>query len=165
MKPMPLAGTSAMRAGPINFVIDAPTLPAPNTPSAKPWRWRSAQAAFQAIPIEKELPAMPNKNAHTSNWVKVVARATISVGTAVISTSSVSRRRPPTRSVRMPRGRRQIEPLRMAIAPSQENCTVSRCSSLRMGTPSTPNISQTANSSVKAIVESVRTRVEGFIAS
>ena len=62
----------------------------------------------------------------------------------------------------MPSGSRQIDPLRMAIAPSQENCTVSRCSSLRIGTPSTPNISQTANSSVKAIVDSVSTRVAGL---
>ena len=35
----------------------------------------------------------------------------------------------------------------------------SRCSSALMGTPSTPNISQTANSRVKATVERARTRV------
>ena len=30
-------GTNAISHGPMNFVTDAPTLPAPNTPSANPW--------------------------------------------------------------------------------------------------------------------------------
>ena len=68
------------------------------------------------MPTENELPAMPKQNAHTISWVNVVARATSSVGTAVASSSSVIRRRPPTRSVRMPSGSRQIDPLRTAIA-------------------------------------------------
>ena len=60
----------------------------------------------------------------------------------------------------MPSGRRQIEPLSTAIAASHENCTMFSFSSLRMGTPRTPNISHTANSSVKAVVDRARTRVE-----
>ena len=47
------------------------------------------------------------------------------------------------------------------MAVSQENCTLSRRSSSLMGTASTPNISQTANSNVKATVDSTRTRVAG----
>ena len=51
-----------MSAGPMSLVTDAPTLPAPKMPSAKPWR-ASAQAAFQAIPTENEFPASPSQNA------------------------------------------------------------------------------------------------------
>src|SRR6266700_4794870 len=75
------------------------------------------------------------------------------------SSSAMKSRRPPTRSVRMPNGRRQIEPLSTAIAVSQENWILLRCSCSLMGTASTPNISQTANSSVNAAVDSTRTRV------
>jgi hypothetical protein len=46
----------------------------------------------------------------------------------------------------------------MATAEIQESCTSVRPNSLRMGTPRTPNISQTANMRVKAMVESQRTR-------
>ena len=68
--------------------------------------------------------------------------------------------RPPMRSVMMPAGSRHSEPLRMATAESQASWTSVRPSSLRMGMPSTPNMSQTANMSVKAMVDSVSTRVE-----
>ena len=129
MKPTaaPAAGTSAISAGPISLVIDAPTLPAPNMPSAKPWRWRSAQAAFQAMPTENELPAMPKKNAHTISSVNVVRiRNEKQSGSRSPATARTVRRRPPIRSVRMPSGRRKIDPLSTAIAVSQENFTVSR---------------------------------------
>src|SRR4029077_1998171 len=66
--------TSAIKAGAISLVIDAPTLPAPNTPRAKPWRSRSDQAAFQAMPTEKEFPPSPRKKAQASSPLKVVAR-------------------------------------------------------------------------------------------
>jgi hypothetical protein len=108
---------------------------------------------------------MPNRNAHTSSCGNECAYATRNVGIAVASSSPTIRIRPPTLSVRMPSGSRQIDPLRMAMAVSHENWTVSRCSSSLIGTPRTPNISHTANSRVKAIVERVRTRAEGFIAS
>jgi hypothetical protein len=45
------------------LVIEAPTLPAPNVPSAKPCRPRSKYVAFHAMPTENALPAMPNANA------------------------------------------------------------------------------------------------------
>ncbi len=70
------AGTRAISPGPISLVTDAPTLPAPNTPSANPWRSRDDQAAFHAMPIENELPAMPKKNAHTISCGNDVARET-----------------------------------------------------------------------------------------
>ena len=52
-----------MSAGPMNLVTDAPTLPAPNTPSARPWCWRGHQAETQAMPTLNELPAKPTRNA------------------------------------------------------------------------------------------------------
>ena len=63
----PAAGTAAIRNGPTSLVTDAPTLPAPNTPSARPWRAFGNQAAFQAMPTENELPATPYIKAHASN--------------------------------------------------------------------------------------------------
>ena len=56
-----------MIGGPMNLVTEAPTLPAPKTPSANPWCSRGCQAEFHAIPELKELPAKPTKNARTSN--------------------------------------------------------------------------------------------------
>jgi hypothetical protein len=53
----PAAGTAAIRNGPTSFVTDAPTLPAPKTPSAKPCFARGNQAAFQAMPTESRLAA------------------------------------------------------------------------------------------------------------
>jgi hypothetical protein len=47
----------------MNFVTDAPTLPAPNTPRAKPWwRW-GHQALVQAMPTLNALPANPTRKA------------------------------------------------------------------------------------------------------
>ena len=66
--------------------------------------------------------------------------------------------RPPCRSVMMPAGSRQIAPLSTATAVIQASCTSESPNSLRMGIPSTPNISQTANIRVKAMVEMTRTR-------
>jgi hypothetical protein len=59
----PAAGTATMRAGPMNFVTDAPTLPAPKTPSANPCRFCGHQALTQAMPTLNELPAKPTRNA------------------------------------------------------------------------------------------------------
>ena len=66
--------------------------------------------------------------------------------------------RPPWRSVMMPAGSRQIAPLSTATAVIQASCTSVSPNSLRIGIPSTPNISQTANIRVKAMVEMTRTR-------
>src|SRR5262245_23635214 len=46
----PVAGMTAINGGPISLVTDAPTLPAPKTPSANPRRSFGNQAAVQAIP-------------------------------------------------------------------------------------------------------------------
>jgi hypothetical protein len=59
----PAAGTSAISDGPTSFVTEAPTLPAPNVPSATPCFSRGNQAAFQAMPTEKALPLMPKHSA------------------------------------------------------------------------------------------------------
>ena len=59
----PAAGTAAISAGPMNFVTDAPTLPAPKTPSAKPWCSRGHHALTQAMPTLNALPARPTRNA------------------------------------------------------------------------------------------------------
>ena len=63
------------------------------------------------------------------------------------------------RSVIMPAGRRHIEPLRIAAARIQEYCSSLRCSSARMGFCRMPNIIQTANITVNAVVDQVRTRL------
>ncbi len=66
--------------------------------------------------------------------------------------------RPPTRSVSMPAGRRHSDPLRTATALIQASSGSERPSSFWIGTPSTPNISQTANIRVNAMNDMVRTR-------
>src|SRR5207244_3854060 len=101
----------------------------------------------------------PKKKAHASSEVSECACDTSKHGTAVRRSRTVMSTRPPTRSVRIPSGRRQAEPLRMAMAVSHENWILVRCSSSLMGMPSTPNINQTANSKVNAVVESARTRL------
>ena len=56
-------------AGPNSLVTLAPTFPAPNTPRANPCRSLGNQAAFQAMPTEKALPASPYSTAHPNNSV------------------------------------------------------------------------------------------------
>ena len=62
----PAVGTKAMSAGPIILVTEAPTLPMPKKPIAKPCWFFGNQAAFHAEPIVKLLPAMPTRNAAAS---------------------------------------------------------------------------------------------------
>ena len=63
----PPPGTIAMSIGPNSFVTDAPTLPAPKTPSAMPCRSFGNHAAFHAMPTENEFPATPYSIAHISS--------------------------------------------------------------------------------------------------
>ena len=62
-----------MIAGPMSLVTEAPTLPAPKTPSANPCCERGNHALFQAMPLLKELPAKPMRKASTKSqtalWV------------------------------------------------------------------------------------------------
>ena len=71
MKPPKYAAPAvpAMIAGPISLVTDAPTFPAPKTPSAKPCWERGNQALFHAMPELNELPAKPMRNARTKSIV------------------------------------------------------------------------------------------------
>ena len=62
------------------------------------------------------------------------------------------------RSEIMPAGSRQSDPLSTAAAMIQESWTSLSPNSSRMGLPRMPNISHTANSNVKAMVDRVRTR-------
>ncbi len=80
-------------------------------------------------------------------------------GIAVSSSIAMVTTRPPTRSVSMPAGRRHSEPLSTATALIQASCGSVSPSSFWIGTPRMPNISQTANIRVKAIVDIVRTRL------
>ena len=63
MKPpaSPPAATSVTSVGAASFVIEAPTLPAPNTPSAKPCRSGGYQTETQAIPTANDTPAKPEE--------------------------------------------------------------------------------------------------------
>jgi hypothetical protein len=56
-----------------SFVPAAPTLPAPNIPSAVPLRLGGNHAEFHAMPTEKLLPATPNRTAQIISSVYVVA--------------------------------------------------------------------------------------------
>ena len=66
--------------------------------------------------------------------------------------------RPPIRSVSMPAGSRQSEPLSTATAQIQASSGSLSPSSFWIGTPRMPNMSHTANMRVNAIVDIVRTR-------
>jgi len=66
--------------------------------------------------------------------------------------------RPPIRSVSMPAGSRHNEPLSTATAEIQESSTSLSPSSFWISMPRMPNISHTANITVKSIVDMVRTR-------
>ena len=115
------------------------------------------------MPTENELPAMPKKNAHTISSPNVVARATSSVGIGgrqqqqrhqappADPIGQDAERQPPDRSAEDGDRGQPGELHRVEVQ------------LWRIGTPSTPNISQTANSRVKAMVERVRTRVAGCI--
>ena len=75
-----------MIAGPMSLVTEAPTLPAPNTPSAKPCCVRGNHALFQAMPeLKNELPAKPMRNASTNSIVALCVPASRKVGTAASS--------------------------------------------------------------------------------
>ena len=70
--------------------------------------------------------------------------------------------RPPMRSVSIPAGSRHIEPLSTATAEIQDSSTSESLSSFWMGMPRMPNISHTANITVKASVDITRTRAAPF---
>ncbi len=80
------------------------------------------------------------------------------MGIAVKTSMARKTLRPPNRSAAIPVSSRQIEPLRMATAISQDSWTSVKPNSVRIGMPKTPNISHTANIRVKAMVLIVRTR-------
>ena len=61
------AAVAAMIAGPMNLVTEAPTLPAPNRPRAKPLRRSVNHALFHATPTLKLLPTKPTRKASTSS--------------------------------------------------------------------------------------------------
>lgn len=63
------------------------------------------------------------------------------------------------RSVSIPAGRRQMEPLSTATAAIQLSWVSESPNSSWMGLPRMPNISQTANIRVKAVVEIHMTRL------
>ena len=62
-----LPAVAVMMPGPMILVTDAPTLPAPKTPRAKPLCCGEYQAEFHATPAENELPTMPTQKARTSS--------------------------------------------------------------------------------------------------
>ena len=47
----------------MNLVTEAPTLPAPKIPRARPWCCGGHHAATHAMPTLNELPANPTRNA------------------------------------------------------------------------------------------------------
>lgn len=79
--------------------------------------------------------------------------ATKQAGTAVIASRAIVIFRPPMRSVSMPAGSRHSEPLRTATAEIHASSGSLRPSSFWMGMPRMPNISHTANITVKEMVE------------
>ncbi len=86
---------AAISGGPMNLVIDAPTLPAPKTPSARPCRCLEYQAAFHAVPTENRLPAKPTRNASTSSDANEFTWETRNAGMAVANNRNRVTRRPP----------------------------------------------------------------------
>ena len=64
-----LPAVAAMMPGPMSFVTDAPTLPAPNTPKARPLRSWPNQAEFHDTPTLNRLPAKPTRKARTRSQV------------------------------------------------------------------------------------------------
>ena len=61
--PAMIVGSSTMSS----LVTEAPMLPAPKTPSAKPWRSLGNQAAFHEMPTLNRLPANPTRKASPSS--------------------------------------------------------------------------------------------------
>jgi hypothetical protein len=57
----------ARSAGARNFVTDAPTFPAPNTPRAVPFVRFGNHAEFHAMPTVNEFPARPKSAAQASS--------------------------------------------------------------------------------------------------
>jgi hypothetical protein len=66
-------------------------------------------------------------------------------------------RRPPNLSAAMPAGKRQMAPFKTATATTHANCKSVSPNSSRIGMPSTPNMSQTANIKVKPKVDITKT--------
>jgi len=77
---------------------------------------------------------------------------------AVAASMKMVTLRPPIRSVRIPAGSRHSDPFNTARALIQASSTSEISSSFWIWMPSTPNISQTANITVKSIVDITRTR-------
>src|SRR5690349_2468078 len=96
-----------------NFVPDAPTLPAPNTPSAVPLEFGGNHAEHHEMPTVNELPASPKSAEQINNSAYVEAWASQYVGTALTSRSRIIMFRPPNRSAQMPKFSRKSEPERM----------------------------------------------------
>jgi hypothetical protein len=97
----PAAGTDAMIAGAMYFVTEAPTLPAPSTPSANP----AAPAATRRSSGDADaeaLPAKPARKAYSSRAEYDVVCETSRRGTAVNSSIATKTRRPTNRSAARP---------------------------------------------------------------
>ncbi len=69
----PAVASTVTSVGARSFVIDAPTLPAPNMPSENPCCSFGYQTETQAMPDENDVPAMPTKNASTTSCAYVSA--------------------------------------------------------------------------------------------
>ena len=100
-----------------------PTMPAPNTPVAKPRRAGSYQLFENGMPTAKIVPATPRKNPNTINngYDPIVpAIPTANTGTIDDRVTAMSMTRPPKRSVSGPLTSRPNDPTRMGVATSSE---------------------------------------------
>ena len=62
--PAMIVGSSTMSS----LVTEAPMLPAPKTPSAKPWRSLGNQAAFHEMPTLEQVAGEPDEEGEPEQW-------------------------------------------------------------------------------------------------
>ena len=99
-----------------------PTMPAPNTPVAKPLRAGGYQAELNGIPTANTVPAIPSRNEKTSIRGKDFiepARPTRSTSGVLTASTRLIMMRPPYLSVRPPIGIRPTAPIKIGMATSK----------------------------------------------
>jgi hypothetical protein len=144
--------------GASSLVTAAPMLPAPNTPSAVPWRLAGKKRETYATPTEKLPPAMPTHSAANRNCGYVVAWVSIQVAAAPHSITSAISVRPPNWSDQIPRNTRLTDPVSTGVAMSRPNWVSVRPSCALIWMPMMEKIIHTAKHTVKAKVLSHRAR-------
>lgn len=101
----------------------APAFPIPKIPKARPCHSFGYQMEVYPIPTAKLVPTIPKKKLSMANIKKLSARGSKNSGMEQRSSKKEKTYFPPYLSVRIPIGKRMMEPVRIGIPSNHPTCT------------------------------------------